>query len=246
MRKTLPFFAKKNPMEKLQSNLSQLQLRLAALTDKRSATQAARADAITARDRHLVEGDIADEATAAKLQAKVDHYNSALAGLDAALGTLQTQVAEAEQQITDAEQQGLRRAASEKLAADLGAFEKALPIYQHAARQLAEAAEAFYFHYETSQPGIAARSWAAQIDIAGALSLQELGGWVEQIKTGARPIPAPKPELAPPVPPAVTPEEPHFAYHTLKGGPVYRGQTTFERIDRSAENREVMTSGPRF
>ena len=134
-----PFFRKKSHMQKLETTLAQLQLRATTLADKRTAAQAALAEAITARDRHLVEGDIADEATSDKLQAKVDHYNSTVAGYDAALGTLQKQIADAEQQIVAKRSAAARKAASEKLARDLDAIGKALPIYLDAARRFTKA-----------------------------------------------------------------------------------------------------------
>ena len=158
-----PFFRKKSHMQKLETTLAQLQLRAAALSDKRTAAQAALAEAITARDRHLVEGDIADEATSDKLQAKVDHYNSTVTGYEAALGTLQKQIADTEQQIAAERSAAERKAASEKLARDLDAIEKALPIYLNAARQLADAVERVaHFHYEANELGGVARNWAAQ------------------------------------------------------------------------------------
>ena len=50
------------------------------------------------------------------------------------------------------------------------------------------------------------RSGQAQIEVAGAFAIQELRNMVDQIKTGAAPIPAPNPATAPVAVPEPAPE----------------------------------------
>jgi predicted nucleic acid-binding Zn-ribbon protein len=125
-----PFFRRKTHMDKLQATLAQLRLRAAALTDKRVAS----ADAVAARDRHNLEGDIADEQTSEKLQGTVDHLNSTLVGLDAALTTLQGQISDIEAQIAAERSAAEHKAASVRLEHDLNGFQKAMATYLAAAR----------------------------------------------------------------------------------------------------------------
>jgi hypothetical protein len=195
-------------MQKLETTLAQLQLRAAALSDKRTAAQAALAEAITARDRHLVEGDIADEATSDKLQAKVDHYNSTVTGYEAALGTLQKQIADTEQQIAAERSAAERKAASEKLARDLDAIEKALPIYLDAARKFTKALDELHHHFEATQMAAFVNNGLAQVEVASAFLLAELRGTVNAIANGTAPMPpakeVPAPVAAVEAPPTMT------------------------------------------
>src|SRR4051794_31999678 len=95
----MAIFKKRSSMEKLQLVLSELRSRAAALIDKRKAAEVALAKATAANERHMLEGDLADDRTADKLQAKVDSSSSKLAGLNSAIDILQSQIADTEQQI---------------------------------------------------------------------------------------------------------------------------------------------------
>jgi hypothetical protein len=194
----MAFFKKRSPMEKMQQQLTDLRQRAAALSTKRAASDAALADATAAREKHMLEGDLADEQTAEKLQTKVDRCISTLVGIDAALTALQRQIVEVEAK-NAAERAAIERnTAADKLSRDLDRIEKALPAYLAAARQLADAVEPVaHFHYEANELGAFTRNGAAQIEVAAAFAVQELRGMVEQIKTGAASMPPKKPEPLP-------------------------------------------------
>jgi len=188
-------FWKKSP-DQLTTTLAQFRLRADALADKRGIAEAALTAATEARQSHRLDGDLTDEKLDAKLQNNVDLCQSKLAGLDADLATLQAKIADAEQQLA-AEAAAERKAASEALARNLDAVEKALPVYLDAARGLAVSLEAVHFHYEATELSRFINNGASQAEIAAAFSLQELRSLVNAIATGSMPIPAPKPEAAP-------------------------------------------------
>jgi len=199
-------FGKKTSEDHLKTTLAQLQLRAAALTDKRAVAEAALDAATKARQAHRHDGDLADEKLDAKLQTNVDLCQSRLAGLDADLAALQAKIADTEQQLADERGAAERKAASDRLALDLGAVEKALPVYLDAARQFAASLEAFHFHYEATELSRFIGNCASQAEIAAAFSLQELRGMMNAIATGSGPIPAAKPEAAPIAAPEPAPE----------------------------------------
>jgi hypothetical protein len=95
----MALFKKRSPMEKMQQQLIDLRQRSVALSTKRAASEAALAEAMVAREKYMLEGDLADEQTAQKLQTKVDRCISTLAGFDAALAALQAQIAETEAEV---------------------------------------------------------------------------------------------------------------------------------------------------
>jgi hypothetical protein len=117
--------------------------------------------------------------------------------------------------------------------------------------------------YEANELSAVARNWAAQIDVAGALAVQELRGMVTAIRDGAAPIPPKKPEPAPtsvsePVPDAIGAES-LIKYHVHTGRPTFKGAVArspkvdpalaaagFSVIDRSSEEREITVAVPRF
>jgi hypothetical protein len=67
----------------------------------------------------MLQGDLADDQTAEKLQVKVDSCTSRLAGLDAALAALRVQIADIEQKLADERAAVERAKAAEKLENDL-------------------------------------------------------------------------------------------------------------------------------
>jgi hypothetical protein len=194
----MALFKKRSLMEKLQKFLAELRSRAAALSAKRTAAETALGEATAARERHMLEGDLADDQTAEKLQVKVDSCTSRLAGLDAALAALRAQIAAAEQKLA-AEREAVERAkAAENLERDLDEIERALPEYLAGARRFADALELIHFpHYESREMAGFVRSAQAQVEIAAAMALQELRGMVTAIRDGAAPIPAPKPSIEP-------------------------------------------------
>jgi hypothetical protein len=187
-------FWKKSP-DQLTTTLAQLRLRADALADKRAAAEAALAAATEARQSHRLDGDLTDEKLDAKLQANVDLCQSKLAGLDADLAALQAKIADTEQQLAAEHAAAERKAASEKLARDLDAVEKALPTFLEGGRRFVSALEGLRHHFEATQMGAFTTNVMAQIETAAAFSLVELRGMVNAIANGYAPIP-PKPQPA--------------------------------------------------
>jgi chromosome segregation ATPase len=157
-------FKRKSPMHKLETTLAQADLRRAEC--KRAAAQAGLANAIAARDRHHLEGDIADEQMATKLQAKVDHFASTVTGLDAALATLQTQISDIEAHIATERAIAERSAAADKLARDLDKIEPALPRFLDEARRLAGVLEELHVDYEAEQLALVLANMMTQVQVA--------------------------------------------------------------------------------
>ncbi|MGV7216427.1 hypothetical protein [Bradyrhizobium sp. UFLA05-112] len=178
-------------MEKIEHELAALRARAATLHSRHKAAEAAFIDAETKLQRHLLEADLdADEKVRTKLETTIAACAVTRDNFAKALAVQPAKVAEAEAKIAAQRAVIERNAAADKLARDLDEIDKALPAYQTAARQLADAVEAVaHFHFEANELGAVARNWAAQIDVAGALALVELRQMVEQIKTGAAAIP---------------------------------------------------------
>lgn len=184
-------------MQTLTTTLAQLQLRAAALADKRSIAEAALATATAARQAHRLEGDLTNEALDAKLQNEVDLCVSKLSGLDADIATLRAKITETEAQLAAERDATERKTASEKLARDLDAVEKALPDCLEAGRRFTSALEQIHHNFEAGQMATFLASALSQVEIAAAFSLTELRGAVRSIADGTMPIPAAKPEAVP-------------------------------------------------
>jgi hypothetical protein len=194
----MALFKRKSQMEKFQTTLAQYQLRAAALADKHAAAKAALAEAMTARERHHLEGDIADEVTAGKLQAKVDSCNSTLAGLDAAITTLGAQIADVERQLTAERERVERAAAAKMLTENVAAFEAVLPKYLEQSRAMVDALSGFaHMHFESDQMAKFIQNVNGQIEVAAAFAVTELRSTANAIANGAAPIPKPKQAPAP-------------------------------------------------
>ena len=160
-----PFFRKKSHMEKLETELAALRGRAETLHSRHAAADAAFVDAEAKLQQHLLEADLdGDEKDRAKLEAAVASCALTRDNFAKAVSAQQAKVVEAETKVA-AERAAVERnaAAEKKLARDLDAIEKALPIYLNAARQLADAVERVaHFHYEANELGGVARNWAAQ------------------------------------------------------------------------------------
>jgi hypothetical protein len=189
----MKLFGKKSTMEKLGTTLAQLQLRAAALADKRAIADAALAAATAARQSHRLEGDLTDEKLDAKLQNDVDLCLSKLTGLDADIATLQAKVTETEQQLAAERNAAQRKTVAEKLARDLDAAEEALPSCLEASRRFVSALEELHHNFEATQMATFLASALSQVEIASAFVLTELRGTVHGIAEGTMPIPAAKP-----------------------------------------------------
>jgi hypothetical protein len=186
----MALFKKRSPMEKSHKLLTELRSRATALADKRTAAELALTEAMATRQQHMLEGDLADDRSAEKLQAAVDNCSSKLAGLNSALDALQAQIADTEQKII-AERNAIERtAAADKLSQQVDAIEATLPEFMRASSALNDALSAIgYWHFESGQMSSFILNATAQIELASGFSLAELRATVDRIKTGDAPIP---------------------------------------------------------
>jgi hypothetical protein len=194
-----PFFRKKSPMQKLETELASLCARAETLSNRHAAADAAFVDAKSKLRRHHLEADLdADEKAGAKLEAAVATCALTRDGYADALGDVQNMIADIEQKLANERAAAHRKAASEELARNLDEIERALPDFLTAARGFADALEGVaHFHWETGEMVKFVRSGQAQVEIAAAMALQELRGMVTAIFDGAAPIPPRKPEPEP-------------------------------------------------
>lgn len=189
--------------EQLEADLASLRARAETLRSRHTAAEAAFADADAKLQRHLLEGDIdADDRVRAKLEAALASSVLTRDNFAKALAAQQAKITDAEGQLAAERAAAERKAASEALARNLDAVEKALPVYLDAARGLAVSLEAVHFHYEATELSRFIGNCASQAEIAAAFSLQELRGMVNGIANGSVPAP-PKPQTAAPI---ATPE----------------------------------------
>jgi hypothetical protein len=193
-----PFFRKKSPMQKLETELASLRARAETLSNRHAAADAAFVDAKSKLRRHHLEADLdADEKAGAQLEAAVAACALTRDGFADAIGDVRKMIADIEQKIA-AEREAVERAkAAEKLEHDLDEIERALPDYLTAARRFADALESIHFHYESAEMARFVRNGQAQVEIAAAMALQELRGMAAAIRDGAAPIPPRKPEPEP-------------------------------------------------
>ena len=122
---------------KLQNNLVDLRQRAERLAAKRTAAQAEFDAAQAARQKFMLQGDLDDESSAAKLQARVDSAASALQGFSDAVTALSAQVVDAERTLAEEQQRVARKTASEKLAREIAVIETKLAPWLAGGRELA-------------------------------------------------------------------------------------------------------------
>ncbi|WP_027574417.1 hypothetical protein [Bradyrhizobium sp. WSM1743] len=113
-----------------------------------------------------------------------------------ALAEVQTKIADAEQKLAAERSTLERKMASEKLARDLDAVERALPDYLAAGKRFADALETLHFHHESGAMARFVGNTATQVEVAAGFALVELRGMVDAIRDGVTPIPAAKPVSA--------------------------------------------------
>ena len=197
-------------MDAFETELAALCARAETLASRHAAADAAFMEAKCKLQRHHLEADLdADEKARAKLEATVATCALTRDGLADAIGQVRKLIGETEQKIAAARSAAERKAASEDLARNLGAVERALPEYLEASRRFVRALEAVHYHFEATEMARFVANATAQVEVAAAFSLQELRGMVGAIRDGSSPIPARKPTSRPvvvpePAPPAQT------------------------------------------
>jgi hypothetical protein len=202
-------FGKRTPMQKFQSDLDKLVTRRDALVAKQAGAQAALDRALEARQRHMIEGDISDDATAAKRQAAVDSATSALAGFALALTRMADDIGQVETALDTAKQEVARETGAKKLQEEVDAVELMLGPWLELTRTFAATfATLGDQHHEGALITAYLRNAASEIEAATTVSTNELYGRVNQIRDGSFAIPKPPnvpvaivPIAAPPKPP---------------------------------------------
>jgi hypothetical protein len=213
----MAIFKKKTKVQNLEPELDTLRQRAEALDVKRCAADAELTSATEARQRHLVEGDLDDAKTAQLLQDEVNVAASQVVALEDAITVVQAQIADIEQKLDAERIAAERKTASEKLAHDLDAVEKALPNCLEAGRRFAAALGELHHNFEATQMATFLASALSQVEIASASAVTELRGTVRGIADGTMPIPAAKPVPAPVVATALPlPTRALFAMHDLR------------------------------
>ncbi|MDA9410581.1 hypothetical protein XH80_28670 [Bradyrhizobium sp. CCBAU 45384] len=184
-------------MEKLETELASLRTRAAALNSRHSAAEAAHDDAKAKLQRHHLEANLdADDKTRAKLEAAVSNCAVTRDGYTDALAEVKTKIADAEQKLAAERATIERKAASETLARDLDAVERALPDYLAAGKRFADTLEKLHFHPESGAMALFIGNTATQVEVAAGFALVELRGRVDAIRDGIAPIPVAMPVSA--------------------------------------------------
>ncbi len=166
-----PFFRKKSPMDKLETELAALLARAETLSSRHAAADAAFLDAKATLQRHHLQADLdVDDKARTKLEATVAACAVTRDGYADALGEVQAQIADAEQKIAAERALAERKAASEELARKLNQVEGTLPDYLEAARRLAGALEAIHFHYEANEMARFVGNTTAQVEVAAGFT----------------------------------------------------------------------------
>jgi hypothetical protein len=194
----MAFFKQKTMMEKLETELAALRARAETIGTRHAAADAAFFDAKSKLQRHHLEADLdADDKARGKLEAVVAACAVTRGGYADALDKVKAQIAETAQRIGAERAAAERKAASEELARNLDAVERALPDYLETGRRLADALGVVHYHFEATQIASFVRNGQAQVEVAAAFVMQELRGMVDAIQRGDAPIPAPTPEPTP-------------------------------------------------
>jgi hypothetical protein len=186
----MALFTKKTQMQKLEAELAALKARAKLLDTKRTAVQNALDSALAARQAHMLDGDLDDTKTGARLQAAVDSTASVLAGFDTSITAQAALIADTEAKLAAERLAADRQAASEALATQTDAIEKQLAPWLARTRDLAAAAALVGpVSFETDQVGAYLRNAASEIELALAVSISNLRGSVAAILAGHQPIP---------------------------------------------------------
>jgi hypothetical protein len=196
----MAIFQKKNVMQKLEAELAKLQGRAKLLEGKRADSQAALDFATAERQRFMIEGDIEDDKSGAKLQAAVDTLGSTLIGFDIAIAEIRISIDEIEGKLSNVRQAADRRVASEKLAAQVLLVDEMLPAWVQSSSNLASALDVIgVWRFESAQMANFVRRCSGEVQDAAAITSTDLHASVAAIRDGQMPIPR-DPEAAAPVP----------------------------------------------
>jgi hypothetical protein len=229
----MALFTRRNPMQKIETELAALNARSKLLTGKRAAAQSALDSAVEARQKALLTGDLDDTKGALALQTKVDTATSALAGFDTAITAQAALIAEAEAKLASERQVADRKAASDTLAAQAALVEKLLGPWLESSRDLASALDAIHWRFESAQMGAFIRNAAGEVENAHAMTSADLQHSIKAIRDGGQDIPAAPAVIVAPAPvaqPVAVAAEPAKA-------------PLFHRVDRPSYQMKLAARG---
>jgi hypothetical protein len=186
----MSLFERKQPVQRLESELARLRDRAKLLDSKRAAAQADFDRATASRERFLLEGDLDDAKTAAKVQAAVETAVSALAGFDDSIRKQAALIAESEAKLAAERDIAERKAAAETLTAQILLVDETLPAWLQVSRNLAAGFEAMaHWRPECAQMAAFVRNAASEIENCVAITGDDLHPSVAAVRDGRMPIP---------------------------------------------------------
>jgi hypothetical protein len=210
-------FSPRNPMQKIEAELSKLTARRGQLTGKQTAAQAVLDRALEARQQHMLTGDVNDDATSQKRQAAVDSAQSALAGFGVALAVLASTITEFESKLAAERHKVACEAGSEKLTGELDDIELLLGPWLESTRDLAAKVTIIGAQqYESTLIAAYLKNTASEIEPAITAALNEMRSRVDQIRSGTFAIPKPPTAVVVPIKAASKPRtKPVFTLHAI-------------------------------
>jgi hypothetical protein len=180
----------KNIMTQVGTALGLLTDKMSRLESQRDAARTTLQKARAALQTHLLDGDDGDNKAVAALQAKIDSAQSLLESLDEAVRTQSERVAEAEREASDKETKRQRLAASEIIANDVARIDAQLKPWLAATRALAtDLAKYGTARFECGSIGAYLANLAAETEVALAVSIPDLKGYVIAVAEGREKIP---------------------------------------------------------
>jgi hypothetical protein len=226
----MALFARRNSVQRLQTDLDRLGARAVLLNIKRDAARSALEDAIAARQVHLLEGDIDDAKAATTLQARVNTAQSELAGFDIAIAESQVRINTAELALTAEARRIKCEADAAALGAVIAGLEKNFEPWLRATRAIAAGLEEVNgFRYQAAPLAAFYRHIASEGEFALRVVLDDLSGAIGEVARGERAITIGKPETTPvAAAPAGQPRD-HFTYTVPKPGATYRVPAAFAK-----------------
>jgi hypothetical protein len=194
-------------MKKLESNLAQLRARRDQLTAKRVKDVVELETAQSVRQAFLLEGDLDDARHAEGLQDRVDTAVSTLAGVDAALATLDTQITAADAELNKEKLAAVWLADSKTLAKDVDTIHVVAPRVLELVRTFAAAMNKVgVLRFEAGQIGAYAERFANEVETAINVVGPDLDAVIVAVAEGREKLPKPAPVLkvVAPTPPMPT------------------------------------------
>jgi hypothetical protein len=210
-------FTRRNHMDNIIKELAILTARRDALLAKQSAAKVALDRALADQTRHMMEGNIDDEALDIKRQAAVDRAESALKSFAVPLAGLASKVTDAQARLTKETQAVAAGKASIKLGKQTDVVENCSVRWLESTRLFITALDTVGpVRFEMAQIGGFLRGVCSEVEMAVDVGLPALRDTVNHVRDGLAPIPqeATAPIAKPPSPPKPVTKR-VFATHAL-------------------------------